>query len=219
MISIYKLTDPRCGSIRYIGKTNSELSDRLKVHIHQSKIAKKPTHKEAWIKQLLSLGLRPISELVCLVSEDDWREEEVMQIKTHREQGHKLTNLTDGGDGAGALKHSEEFKASLSERMKGNKYGEGRKWTPEQREKMKNRKVWNKGKKGTVRHTEQHKEKMSKIMSDNHPMAKLTVEDVFSIVRRYESGQGANALAIEYGVTYSHLIKVATKKTHKALWL
>jgi hypothetical protein len=160
MASIYKLIDPRCGSIRYIGKTSTHLNDRLKVHIHQSKKSGGKTYKEAWINQLLKIGLRPLIELVVDVSEDEWRQEEVRQISSHILCGHKLTNLTKGGDGVQGLKTTPERRLKLSQSMMGNTYGKGKKWTPEQREKMKAKRVWNKGVVGVVKFSEETKLKM-----------------------------------------------------------
>jgi len=152
MVKIYKLIDPISLEIRYVGKTITSLNDRFKVHIRQSKIAKKHTHKEAWIKGLLNKNLRPIIELIEEVENDIWAERECYWISTL----FNLTNTSIGGDSGGnGLKHTEERKQELRERVKTikgfYKSGVGRKWTEEQKELRRNKEPWNKGIKGIIK--------------------------------------------------------------------
>ena len=162
MVKIYKLIDPISLEIRYVGKTITSLNDRFKVHIRQSKIAKKHTHKEAWIKGLLNKNLRPIIELIEEVENDIWAERECYWISTL----FNLTNTSIGGDSGGnGLKHTEERKQELRERVKTikgfYKSGVGRKWTEEQKELRRNKEPWNKGIKGIYKTSIETKQKMS----------------------------------------------------------
>jgi hypothetical protein len=133
---IYCLKDPEDMSIRYIGKTQTSFSSRMKIHIHQSKINNKPTHKEYWIRNLINKNKKPIIEIIEVVDKDNWREREIFWILFYKNIGCKLTNLTNGGDGHNGIVFSDDWKRIHSERMKGNKYGVGFKWTNEQRIKM-----------------------------------------------------------------------------------
>jgi len=162
MVKIYKLIDPISYEIRYVGKTITSLNDRLKVHIRQSKIAKKHTHKEAWIKSLLNKNVRPIIELIEEVDNDIWVERECFWIS----QLPNLTNISSGGHcGGNGVKHTEERKQKLREKAKTikgfYKSGKGRKWTEEQKEKRRQKPAWNKGLKGVIKVSEETKIKMS----------------------------------------------------------
>lgn len=94
---IYVLIDPRNNDIRYVGKTNN-ITKRLVKHVCESKISTK-SHKKAWINQLLKLGLKPIIEVVDVISTDEWEFWEQHYISLYKSWGFKLTNLTKGGGG------------------------------------------------------------------------------------------------------------------------
>ncbi len=96
MVSIYSLSDPRSGAVRYIGKTNNNLTTRLTGHI---KDVKRCSHKNAqWINGLLKHGLKPIIDLVDTVPEENWQEEESFYINYFKYLGFNLLNMTDGGE-------------------------------------------------------------------------------------------------------------------------
>ena len=63
-------------------------------------------------------------------SEDEAFEHEKLLISQYRSMGYPLVNLTDGGEGASGLQHSEEFRARMSEARKGKIF------TPETRTKL-----------------------------------------------------------------------------------
>jgi len=121
-ILIYKLIDPKTNQIRYIGKTKKTLRKRLYEHLTKRNLTPK-THKNNWIKQLLSEGLKPIIETIEIVTELNWKEREIYHIKKLKSDGIKLTNTTDGGDGALGTKQSQE---SIDKRLKTmkEKYGD-----------------------------------------------------------------------------------------------
>lgn len=89
---IYGLVDPRCGTVRYIGKAN-DIQGRLQKHISESRTLNRPVN--CWVKKLLSLGLKP--QVVLLEAADDWVEAERRLIAEYRLKG-RLLNLADGGD-------------------------------------------------------------------------------------------------------------------------
>lgn len=219
MVKIYKLIDPRDQRIRYIGKTKGRLCDRLKVHVFQSKKSTNPSPKELWVKELIKEGKRPIAEIICLVDKSRWEEEETKQIKLHVDLGCELTNMSTGGTSRNGIKPTQENIDRFVEMMKSMPHPMlGKHWTEEQKEKRRLTPAWNKGMTGIYNHTEEHKQMMSKIMSDNHPTAKLSKQDVLSIIDRFNKGECSKELSIKYGVSYSHIRKVINKKTHLSLW-
>lgn len=131
-VKIYTLKHPDTSEIRYVGKTVRSLSRRLGNHIANAKGNKHNRHLSNWILSILSLGKRPLIELIEEVDSSIWQERERYWIS----QYPNLINLTDGGDGClGFLhdeetrikcglanvgrKHTDRFKEDLSKRLKG----------------------------------------------------------------------------------------------------
>lgn len=96
---IYVLKCPSTGEVRYVGKTDAP-NRRLNRHIKDS-LKGTSHHCGRWIRKVLSAGLRPVMEIVrTLDPSEDWQEAEISEIRHRREQGCRLTNCTDGGEGA-----------------------------------------------------------------------------------------------------------------------
>jgi hypothetical protein len=111
---IYGLIDPRTNVLRYIGKSTSGLK-RAKMHSKACDLKRHgKTHKTAWIKELLSLGMIPrATVLLEMTSGEHLYAEEQRLIKEYRTLGADLTNHTDGGPGRLGYKLSEETKGKL----------------------------------------------------------------------------------------------------------
>ena len=92
--SIYALTDPRTGAVRYIGKANDP-AKRLKGHMRDARRRQTPVY--AWINKLVRLGMAP-GLLVLEADCADWRESERRLIAEARARGDRLLNVADGGD-------------------------------------------------------------------------------------------------------------------------
>ena len=110
---IYALVDPFTSQVRYIGFTTN-VDCRLSRHINdaESGVA---SHKCHWIRSVLSKGSEPLLRVLEEGSGSSWKDSEKYWIKFYREEvGALLTNLTDGGEGAIGLKHSEESKLRMS---------------------------------------------------------------------------------------------------------
>lgn len=159
---IYGLFDPRDCRLRYIGKADNP-QKRLSKHITAAKKGQR-THKDDWVRLLLSEGLEPAIEVLEECSAESWQEVERLWIAKCREFELDLTNNTDGGEGiidstgeirekirqkAIGRRHSEETKRKLaairptdemrrqnSERKKGNKNLLGYKFSEESKQKM-----------------------------------------------------------------------------------
>lgn len=117
-IKIYLLKDPRTNEIRYVGKTKNSLTKRLYEHFTIRNLESN-NHKNNWFKVLLKLNLRPIIELIEITNKTNWIEQERYWIKYHKEIGCKLTNSTDGGEGAfGAKMSPESIKKTIETKRK-----------------------------------------------------------------------------------------------------
>ncbi len=116
-VTIYALCCPSSGEARYVGKT-IDTKTRLRAHMSE----KMNSYKKNWITSLAKKNLLPVfkSLEVILDSNDlDWQERERWWIAKMREDGHRLTNLEDGGVG-GKILH-EETKTKISLANKGRK--------------------------------------------------------------------------------------------------
>jgi len=97
-VFIYSLNDPETGEVRYIGKCTSPRK-RLVLHLSGARTGKEKSHRACWIRSLLHRGLKPILTVIDEVPEQEWRQWEVAYIQFFRDDGHRLTNSTLGGEG------------------------------------------------------------------------------------------------------------------------
>lgn len=125
-VKIYTLKHPDTLEVRYVGKTVRSLSRRLGNHIANAKGNKHNRHLSNWILSILTLGKRPIIELIEEVDNSIWQEREKYWIT----QYPNLINLTEGGDGCAGFLHDEET------RIKCGLINRGRKHTDEFKEKI-----------------------------------------------------------------------------------
>ena len=118
---IYKISDEN-GNVRYIGKSNNP---RRRLYQHTKD--RHNLHKFNWLKSIINRGQKPVLEIIEKVSVSLWKEREIYWIAKYREDGHKLLNMTIGGDGAEGMKHSEESKQKMSDSKKGLKLSDDHK--------------------------------------------------------------------------------------------
>lgn len=117
---IYCLKDPETNEIRYVGKTVGSLANRLRGHISVARTRAKRGHSVNWIVHLLERGLHPIIELIEIVQPgNDWAERERYWIGYGRASGWRLTNLTDGGEGAPGFSPNDATRHKYSIRATG----------------------------------------------------------------------------------------------------
>ena len=111
---IYQLIDPRDEEPRYVGFTTKETTDdRLKDHYFE----KGNTPKNAWLKKLKKLGLRPKTKTLEHVNKDNWQERERYWIALHRQVGFNMKNTLPGGEHGPILrgqKHSEKHRLNAA---------------------------------------------------------------------------------------------------------
>lgn len=108
--SIYTLSEPRTGAIRYVGATSQKPTQRLHGHKVSAKTRNSsPTHK--WINSLLDEGLEPIMDIVDSGNVDTWEAKEKHWIQSYKDAGCDLLNQTDGGI---HCEYSDEYRKKKS---------------------------------------------------------------------------------------------------------
>jgi hypothetical protein len=113
-VVIYGLVDPRDPDrVRYVGKTVMRLSYRLHVHVYYARKGKQ-SHRDYWIRQLLSDGVEPIAIVLERTTDDRWEEEERRWIASFDD----LTNLAAGGNGV-AMPRTEEWNRRIGDAHRG----------------------------------------------------------------------------------------------------
>lgn len=120
---IYTLTDPRTVKVRYVGVTFRG-KQRLNEHLSRAVTGGK-THRDCWIRSLITVGLRPLYATVEQGQGEGWQEAERRWIALLR-QTCDLVNLTDGGDGAPGYSPTPELREKWSKMRKGVPYPPGR---------------------------------------------------------------------------------------------
>lgn len=108
-IKFYTLADPTTKEIRYVGKTVAKLEYRLAGHICEARAGNIKSHRNSWIRGILSKSLKPVVELIEEIEEiDEWEIIEQFWISQFKAWGFRLVNMTDGGDGNKKQKFSRE---------------------------------------------------------------------------------------------------------------
>jgi hypothetical protein len=99
MARIYALVDAREPEhFRYVGKTVREIQERLYFHLYRQP-AERNLHKKRWIIKVQDAGGDVIPVLLEECADDVQDEREIFWIAKARAEGHRLTNMTDGGEG------------------------------------------------------------------------------------------------------------------------
>src|SRR6266404_62520 len=97
MADIYILIDPRDDLIRYVGGTCRTAEWRFKKHLMATNAQ---TNCGKWIRELRSVGLKPIMQIIETVYDGLWRARERFWIANYRTvYGADLINQHAGGNG------------------------------------------------------------------------------------------------------------------------
>jgi len=122
VVYIYGLFDPREPEhIRYVGKSNADRI-RGRIHTHKKSVLyekSKVNYRLNWLKKLEKQQVKFEYRIIEVCTSLNWQEKERYWIKKLKEEGHKLTNSTAGGDGC--IEPTPELRKKLSESHKGNK--------------------------------------------------------------------------------------------------
>jgi len=173
-VFIYSISDPReLQRVRYIGKTGHSLKTRLRWHLKDC--FKGDNYRCRWIRRLISDGVKPQINPICIVEDTMANDTEKALIKVYKSIGVDLVNGTDGGDGSCGLSEesreklrlrfkgiprSEETKRKISASMMGNQRFLGRHHSNEAKEKISKALMGNKSRSG-IKHSEETKAKIS----------------------------------------------------------
>lgn len=125
--TVYGLYDPDSPEeIRYIGKTVQPFSRRWQTHQQTSKSGQ--TYKDCWWR-----SISPRTPAFVFLSQkilrsedaDTWaNSEEIRLIHGYRLAGHRLTNLTTGGEGVSGWAMPEEVKEKIRQALSGKQKSE-----------------------------------------------------------------------------------------------
>ncbi|MGH3500397.1 MAG: hypothetical protein ACRDQA_05780 [Nocardioidaceae bacterium] len=205
---IYGLHDPRAGELRYIGKSIRP-HQRLQNQINE----RANTHRCHWFEELRSLGLRPVQVIIDAVPADtDWQTIERVYIAAARNDGCRLVNGTDGGDGVSGLsgeslarrratwigrKHKPETLAKLSAAQRGRRHTNA--WREEMRQRFRARTF-----------TPEWTSKISASLN------KLTDEQVGAIRQRLKAGHRQRDIAVDFGVHQGTVSNIARGRTYRS---
>jgi group I intron endonuclease len=135
-VKIYGLVNPEQPDIiRYVGKTNNTINERLYQHVYLSKKGvKRPVN--LWIKKLLDEGKTPEIIEIEITNEQNWANREIFWISYYRSKNN-LLNLSDGGESNLNYKPTEETKKKISESNKGkHDYWKGKKFSESHKSKI-----------------------------------------------------------------------------------
>lgn len=188
--ALYVLKDPRNGEVRYVGKTCVQPASRFKMHIWEGRTRKR-TYKANWIYQLLTVGLKPQMEVVGFLPEAEVDFGERTLIRCFLRSGIRLTNLTDGGEGAPGFIQSRETRLKRSISMHGITR------SPETRQKM-----------TAAQKLRAQKETRCGEANNFH---KLTTAQVIAIRKAYADGARQVDLAQQFGVGQPHISDVVLR--------
>ena len=114
---VYALCEPITMTVRYVGWA---FKPRRRLVEHMCRAKRERSHKAAWLRQLAAAGQIP-GMTILESGTGDWAEAEQRWIKHFRDNGMKLTNLTDGGEGVVGLLFSQESRAKMRAAKVGRK--------------------------------------------------------------------------------------------------
>jgi hypothetical protein len=118
--TVYVLTDPTNGLVRYVGSTLTPLRARLSGHLHAARDLGRPDATApvaVWVRALLERGLRPTIIGLREAPEAALRAVERAEIERHYDEGWPLLNVRDS-PGASYQLHPERKLAAARARVR-----------------------------------------------------------------------------------------------------
>lgn len=113
-MNIYTLSCPKTNEIKYVGATISTLSKRLSQHKCDNRV----NLRSEWINGLKKESLTPKIELLDIVQNDVWEQEEMFYISYFKYLGFDLVNMTKGGVG---IEMTQAIRKKISKSKLGTK--------------------------------------------------------------------------------------------------
>jgi group I intron endonuclease len=192
----YYLTDSS-GLVRYIGQTTRKLTKRLYEHKYSAKNRTSRHPVADWIKK------HDYEVFILPMCYGIWNETEIDLIKSARDKGYNLLNVTEGG--GGVLGNTFNLGRKLSEETKQKIRESVRKQIPLLRAQMLG-----------YKHSEETKQKMRKPHKVSHTVRaahrKINLQKAEQIITRCSNGEDRHQIAVEFGIHYSSVIRILTMK-------
>lgn len=111
--AIYALCEFPNWEPRYVGKTVQYLHERHKSHIRDAKRGSRlPVHY--WLRKQIAADVLAIKLLEYVPPGADWAARESAWIAKLKADGHRLLNLTVGGEGLPGHKFSAEHRQKIA---------------------------------------------------------------------------------------------------------
>jgi len=133
---VYVLSASDTGEVRYVGKTSQDLKARLRIHLNDSVRLKKKAYRNNWIRSVVDRGGSIVAQSIGeFWEESDALLAEIYYIAFFRENGLRLVNQTDGGEGVTGYVPTPEHRAKMRLARVGRTPSLGMRHTPEAKEK------------------------------------------------------------------------------------
>ena len=111
--AIYALCERDSMAPRYVGKTVQYIIDRFKAHKRDAvRGGNRPVLR--WLRKRIPFGGAALMLLEHVPPNGDWASRESYWIDKFRAQGHKMLNLTDGGEGLAGHVFSKEHREKIA---------------------------------------------------------------------------------------------------------
>lgn len=108
--TVYALASSKDGIVRYVGQTTGAVSKRLRKHVYHAVKNGRSTHRDCWMRKVVSGGFKVIATV--LQDEAVWDVTEMWWIDELSRRGAKLVNSTAGGEGT--INPTDELRAKIA---------------------------------------------------------------------------------------------------------
>jgi hypothetical protein len=243
--SIYTLSCPKTGEVRYVGITTKDVGTRFAQHRSNAKSGRGKQRVYKWWRYCVrENGRDPIVETVERGSGvDAGMECERQWIAYARSTGARLTNGTDGGEGTVGRKVPDEQKARMSAtiKAKGGRVGKRRNITDQEIADIRASVTGRKGERAAlVKATRWSITTINRALDEslwtipddvvgvpieivphekwsgfNHPACSTTPEQVMEIRARFDGGESVYSIARSMEKPYNTTNRIARRQTFK----
>lgn len=235
MACVYVLVDPvEPQRVRYVGLTRGRPKHRLWHHVYQA-MKGGGTYSANWIRSLVTSGRRPEMRVLVHVDAAQVNAVEQAWIAHFRGTGHRLTNITDGGEGHTGQKRPEhlakiaawhtgrkrpaECGARIRAALTGRTYGTRSAAHCDALRAAMSRPEWRDAKTLAMKRlwsTPEYRERlMAKRAAQPKPNRKLTIDAARDIRRQHVEGVAIRELARRYGVTPPAIRALLRNETYR----
>jgi len=119
---IYVFSD-QWGVPKYVGKAK-DFAKRMDEHLNRDRFRYSSTWFYRWLNKQIANDIEFFMDILEEVTQETWIEREIYWIKHIKDNGYRLTNMTNGGDGNNNQIHTKESRLKRSKRMMGHEVSE-----------------------------------------------------------------------------------------------